>query len=41
MFSKKSCLPLTFVFHASLRENQGKHGVFSKMKIHGWYLENI
>ena len=41
MFSKKSCLPLTFVFQASLRENQGENGVFLKMKIHGWYVENI
>ena len=41
MFSKKSCLPLTFVFQASLRENQGENGVFLKMKIHGWYVKNI
>ena len=41
MFSKKSCLPLTFVFQVRLRENQGENGVFLKMKLHGWYVENI
>ena len=41
MFSKKSCLLSTFVFQASMRENQGKKGVFLKMKIQNIYVRNI
>ena len=41
MFSKKSCLLSTFVFQASLCENQGKNGVFIKIEIHRLYVRNI